>query len=74
VDSATGFAQATDDLVANLKQELTAFQERVKASPGEVQIEHRPGYTGVGTLPAWFAGALALVGAAGWLGRRKKTV
>lgn len=64
VDGVKGFEQATDDLTRNLKEELTAFSERVKSAPGEVQIEHKPGYAGAGVMPLWFAGALALLGLA----------
>jgi len=63
-DSAKGFAQATDDLVKNLSTQLTTFQERVKSAPGEVQIEHRPGYEGGGLFAAWFVAALAWLGVA----------
>ena len=68
-DSAEGFSQATDDLIKNLQAELAAFRERIKSSPGEVQIEHKPGYGG-GALSAWFAGALAILGAARWRAQR----
>lgn len=70
-DSAKGFDQATDDLIKNLKTELTAFQERLKRSPGEAKIEHRPGYAGGGWFPSWFAaGLLLLFVARGRAGRR----
>lgn len=69
-DSAKGFELATNDLIKNLKAKLTAFQERLKQSPGEAKIEHRPGYTGVGLLPSWFAAGLLLLGAARWMVRR----
>jgi rhombotail lipoprotein len=61
-DSVASFDLAADDLILNLKTELTAFKERIKQAPDEVKIEHRPGYTGAGALTAWFAGALALLG------------
>jgi rhombotail lipoprotein len=67
-DSVASFNLAADDLILNLKTELTAFKERVKQAPDEVKIEHRPGYTGGGALTAWFVGALTLLG----LGRRLK--
>lgn len=72
-DSGRSFALAADDLIANLKRELAAFQERVKSAPAgsEVaRIEHRPGYTGGGALgPALLLALLGLAGA-GWIGRR----
>jgi rhombotail lipoprotein len=71
--SATGFDKATDDLITNLKTELASFRERVKTAPAGNQIariEHRPGYSGGGTIDAWLAGGLALLGIARWLSRR----
>ena len=70
-DSATGFDLATTDLIKNLKAQLEDFRARVKASPGEVKIEHQPGYTGGGALGGYFDAALVIVGIAGWLGRRR---
>jgi hypothetical protein len=46
---------------ANLKLQLESFRERVKNAPGEVRIEHRPGYTGGGSLGAGFASILGLL-------------
>jgi rhombotail lipoprotein len=60
-DSASGFDAATTELIANLKTQLESFRERVKKSPGEVKIEHKPGYTGGGDLGAIFAAALGLL-------------
>lgn len=61
-DSAAGFDAATTELIANLKLQLEAFRERVKKSPGEVKIEHKPGYTGGGDFGAGFsATVLALL-------------
>lgn len=60
-DSAAGFDSATSELIANLKLQLESFRERVKNAPGEVKIEHRPGYTGGGDLGAIFASALGLL-------------
>lgn len=71
--SATGFEQATDDMVRNLKGELAAFQERVKSAPANHQvarIEHRPGYSGGGATSVWFVGGLALLFLARWHVRR----
>ncbi len=59
VDSAKGFDLATTDLIANLKQQLETFRERVKQSPDSVaHIEHRPGYIGVGAFGGEFVVAL----------------
>ena len=71
--SASGFDQAANDMVRNLKAELASFQERVKAAPAGRQvarIEHRPGYSGGGATEAWFIAGLALLGLARWLSRR----
>jgi rhombotail lipoprotein len=64
-DSDTGFKEAAGTLVVNLQQQLEAFQERVKTSPGEVQIVRKPGYTGGGSLDGF--AVLLLAGMAGYL-------
>ncbi|ACB74087.1 rhombotarget lipoprotein [Opitutus terrae] len=69
-DSVHGFDVATGELIKNLKLQLEEFRERVKRAPGEVQIEHKPGYTGSGSFGAGFAGALALLALGRWLRRR----
>ena len=58
-DSRTGFDQATTEMIANLKTELENFKTRVKESPTEFKIEHKPGYTGGGMLDGGFAIGLA---------------
>ncbi|MBC7367863.1 MAG: rhombotarget lipoprotein [Undibacterium sp.] len=60
-DSAAGFDAATTELIANLKLQLESFRERVKKSPGEVKIEHKPGYTGGGSFDAISAAVLGLL-------------
>lgn len=70
-DSAKGFETAAVDLTKNLKAELEAFRERVKKAPEEVRIEHKPGYSGGGSLGAWFAGVLALLALARWRAVRR---
>lgn len=69
-DSAHGFGLATTDLIRNLKAQLEGFKERVKNAPGEVQIEHKPGYTGAGSLGGFFAAGLALLVFGRWIRRR----
>jgi rhombotail lipoprotein len=49
-DSRHGFDLATTDMIGNLKNELEDFKVRVKESPDEFKVEHRPGYTGAGSL------------------------
>lgn len=48
--SEEGFEQAATNLVAELKAQLADFQERVKSSPGEYKVAHRPGYVGAGSF------------------------
>lgn len=69
-DSGHGFDVATGELVKNLKLQLEEFKERVKRAPGEVQIEHKPGYTGAGSCGGFFAAGLALLVLARWIRRR----
>ena len=70
-DSAKGLDLAMADLTVNLKTQLEEFRERIKHSPGEVQIEHRPGYAG-GETGGLFTAALALLGLGRWLTRRRR--
>jgi rhombotail lipoprotein len=72
-DSERGFNEAATNLTANLKVALGDFRERVKESPAEYQVVHKPGYTGAGA----FGGAEAvLVGGMGacflWTRRSRK--
>lgn len=68
-DSAKGIDLAMADLTKNLKTQLEVFRERIKHAPGEVQIEHKPGYSGGGELGGAFAGALLLLGLLRWRAR-----
>ena len=70
-DSAKGLDLAMADLTPNLKAQLEEFRERIKHSPGEVQIEHRPGYAG-GEMGVLFTAALVLLGIARWLAVRRR--
>jgi rhombotail lipoprotein len=65
-DSGKGLDLAIANLIPNLKTQLEEFRERIKRSPGEVQIEHRPGYSGGGALGGVFVAALVLLGIARW--------
>lgn len=70
-DSAKGFSLAADELVINLKTELEHFKQKVKEMPQEYAIEHKPGYTGGGSLGGWYATILLVLGGlALWRGRR----
>ena len=65
-----GFQQAAGNLVTNLKTELAGFQERVRNSPEEVKVVARPGY-GTGPSGVFEFIALAVLGAVGWIVRKK---
>jgi len=72
-DSRAGFEQASEGLVANLKAELERFRARVKESPQDYQVVHRPGYTGGGAVGGVeVALVAAIVGAGLWLGRGRR--
>ena len=49
-DSARSFEKATMQLTANLDASLERFRESVKAGRTNVQINHRPGFTGAGAI------------------------
>jgi rhombotail lipoprotein len=53
--SAAGIEQASAQMTAALAQELDLFKIRAREEPGTVKIEHKPGYTGGGSLDAGFA-------------------
>jgi rhombotail lipoprotein len=61
--SEEGFAKAATNLVAELKVQLADFQERVKSSPAEYKVAHRPGYTGAGSFHVLEIGLFACAGA-----------
>jgi len=68
-DSGKGFDLATTAMIENLKGELTGFRERIKQTPDEIKIVHKPGYTGAGDFGLW--GAALLAGIVAWAGRRR---
>ena len=49
-DSERGYSVAATNLVDNLKFQLATFQERVKNSPSDYKIVHKPGYVGAGAM------------------------
>jgi rhombotail lipoprotein len=51
-DSLAGFTNASTVLIQNLDDQLTRFQERVKASPQDFQVVRGAGYTGKSGLDA----------------------
>ena len=72
VDSQKGFDEAAVVLVANLKEQLDLFKEKVKESPQEYKIEHKVGYRGGGSIDLLTLSlALAMGGALLWTGNRR---
>lgn len=71
-DSAEGFAEANEKMIANLKTELDRFKVRLKQEPEQFVIAHKPGYNGGGAsgpaMAALLFGALAV---AQWRRQRK---
>ncbi len=67
-DAQRGYDAATTELAKNLRTELESFKTRLKEAPEEIRVEHRPGYTGGGSLDALFA--LGFVSALTFLARR----
>jgi rhombotail lipoprotein len=49
-DSGESFDRATADLIKNLKLALGEFQKNVKEGRSQVQIVHKPGYSGGGAI------------------------
>jgi rhombotail lipoprotein len=70
--SAQSFDAAIKDVIKNLDTQLADFRERVKKSPGEVQIVNKPGYSGGGAFDAVWAAAFGLTALARWLCIRRK--
>ena len=71
-DSTNGFSLAADDLVTNLQDELNRFKEKVKEMPEAYAVEHKPGYTGGGSLGGAYALTLITLGGLMlWTGRKK---
>ena len=50
-DSIKGFEDAADDMVINLKNQLSTFQERIKENPEKVKISNRDGAGSLGGTP-----------------------
>jgi rhombotail lipoprotein len=60
--SAESYSDAAADLTLNLQREIEVFKTRAKEQPESVRIEHRPGYTGAGSLGLAGAAAMLLLG------------
>lgn len=66
-DSHKGFEEASRQLVLNLQEQLTLFEEKVKELPEEYKVVHEPGYTGSGSVGPGFLLLLAVcLGAGLW--------
>lgn len=72
VDAQKGFDEATSELIANLKAQLGEFKERAKAAPADIQITHKPGYTGAGGLETGIVVALGLLALTRLVTREKR--
>ena len=70
VDSVAGFTEAGQSMVKNLQEQLEQFKDKVKASPEEFKIEHKPGYTGGGSVNPAFLLLLIAIGVYGWRSSR----
>lgn len=69
--SVESFDAASAQMTTNLAQELELFKARAKEAPETVRIEHKPGYTGGGSLDAAFAAVLALLAGAAAIRSRR---
>jgi rhombotail lipoprotein len=71
-DSLEGFKLASGKLVINLEEQLRRFKDKVKETPQDYQIVHKPGYTGGGSLDGYFLSfILLLAGFWLWVSYRK---
>jgi rhombotail lipoprotein len=64
---AGGYAQAVDQLIPQLQQQLAGFKERAKNDP-DIRVERASGYHSAGAIGWPFA--LLLLGLAAWVRRR----
>ena len=71
-DSLTGLQEASASLVENLHIQLELFQEKVKAMPEEYEVEHKPGYSGGGSIGGGFAMLLLSLGTFALMGDRNR--
>jgi len=70
-DSQAGYSSAADQLVINLREELTQFRERIKTMPEAYTVEHKPGYQGGAAWPGWWVLLLLAWGGWGWWRTRR---
>ena len=69
--SAESFDAAAAQMTTALAQELELFKVRAKEAPETVRIEHKPGYTGGGSLDGAFAAFLAVILVGAHLAKRR---
>ena len=72
-DSARGLTLAAADLTTQLQRELDSFKTRIKDEPQSVHIEHKPGYSGAGSVGKWLFGTLGMLTAISRSHRRQPT-
>jgi rhombotail lipoprotein len=70
-DSSKGFNLAAEKMTANLQLQLELFKEKVKESPEEVVVVHKPGYSGMGSMGLFYV--TLVLGLAGFLACSQKT-
>jgi rhombotail lipoprotein len=70
-NSEQGFQEAAKDLIKNLDTQLAFFKDKIKQTPEEYKVVHRPGYTGGGSLGMVFLVLFMLIGGYAWLRLRR---
>ena len=70
-DSLSGLQEASNDLITNLDIQLGLFKEKIKEAPEDYKIEHKPGYTGGGSLDGTFLIFIFMLGGY-WLWQTRK--
>lgn len=72
-DSQTGFQAAATNLVSALEFQLAEFKDRIKQSPEEIKVTHKPGYVGTAALGGFEGILVAGMALVRFLKRRKTT-
>ncbi|NKB80994.1 MAG: rhombotarget lipoprotein [Nitrospirales bacterium] len=62
LDSQEGIREASKELVKNLEVQLEQFKEKVKHSPQQFKVVHKPGYTGAGNIDGIMAILITALG------------
>jgi rhombotail lipoprotein len=74
LDSIESFREASKDLIINLDEQLEVFRNKIKESPKEFKVIHKPGYTGGGSFDISFIFFVLFIGGYYiWNSRRKGT-